>query len=287
MPTKTTPSGVSRRAAAASLSASARHGGHQAPHTLTTITLPAYAASETESPCRVSPLTAPGCLRCATGRTVITPSPSTYPLSPVPAVLPHPLADRAMPASRVPAVRRVVSERALGMSAVVGFGAGGPEIRVTVGRFGPPWLRLGTRSGLEVVRRDEPGAGREGGLALRHRDQVAGGLGVADRHEPVAVEVQRGEAAEGALALARVVEVALALGPEAADPDRQLMGDDHGLVTGRRDARVLDGRPHPVGHLGVRLTPGRAERVHEVAPHRRAPHEAALDREGPALEDIR
>ena len=87
--------------------------------------------------------------------------------------------------------------------------------------------------------------GRERGGAVAHRDQVAGRLGVAHLHHPVVVEDDAGQRAQRALAVLGVVEVAALLQEQPRRPDRQLVGDDDGLVAARRVAGVVDGRHHP------------------------------------------
>jgi len=77
MPRNTTPLPARSRDAWASIGASARHGPHQEPQTLTTTTLPRKSVSDIVSPSRVRPDTSPGCLRSAALTVVMMPLPAT------------------------------------------------------------------------------------------------------------------------------------------------------------------------------------------------------------------
>src|SRR3954468_22290909 len=104
MPRNTTPRFPSCLAASASIGASARHGAHQEPHTLTTTTFPAWSARDTGLPSIVVPDTSPGFLRSATGSEVIAPLPLTKPWSPE-----LPTSPVEQPASAAPPSRTAVS----------------------------------------------------------------------------------------------------------------------------------------------------------------------------------
>ena len=210
--------------------ASARHGAHHEPHTMTTTGLPRKSATSIGLAVEVLARRArPGPPRSAASTVRIAPSPVTKPLSPVP------------------------SQRRAGAE---GERAAGTAARRRASRC------QGVLRALLLGR----AAGRERRLLVLDRDQVAGGLGVAHLGDPVADEVQRGQRAQRALPASRVVQLAAALDVQAGGPDRQLVGDDHGLVADRRRAGVLDRRHHPGDDLLVRLAPGRPDRVVEVPP---------------------
>ena len=151
------------------------------------------------------------------------PSPSTYPLSPVPE-------------------RRCTPDRR---------SAGHQQER----------RRRTRRSGVRHVRvrRARRGvvaaAGGERVATVGDRDQVTGRLGVADADQPVAVEGERGQAAQRALPLARVVQEARSSSVQPGHPDRQLVGDDHRLVARGRVAGVEHRGQHPRRRSRCRARP--------------------------------
>src|SRR5688500_18608716 len=93
----------------------------------------------------------------------------------------------------------------------------------------------------------------------------AGRLAVADADEAVPVERERGEAGQRALPAPGVVPEPAALGGHPDRPDRQLVADEHRLVPAGRGPGLVDHRLHALDDGRVRLAPGRAQRVPEVA----------------------
>ena len=93
--------------------------------------------------------------------------------------------------------------------------------------------------------------------------------------------------ARRALAPARVVPQPRALEPAAGGPDRQLVGDDHGLVAARpRRGRRRSPRSIRAAISLVRLAPGGPERVDQPRPVTRVAQRAVADAERLALEVV-
>src|SRR5690606_189673 len=64
------------------------------------------------------------------------------------------------------------------------------------------------------------------------------------------------------------------------------MRDQHHLVPGALDARLVDRGQHAMGDLQVRLAPGRGERVAQLPPVPRLAQRAVTDRDAQALEGV-
>ena len=96
--------------------------------------------------------------------------------------------------------------------------------------------RRGVAGGFQLL---GGASGGEGRAPVLHRDQVAGGLGVGDPGEPLPVEPQRGDAAQRAVALARVVRRRPCGPPGASGSPRSAAGGRRSPPRGprRRDAR--------------------------------------------------
>ena len=117
-------------------------------------------------------------------------------------------------------------------------------------------------------------------------EAALGRLVVGHRHDVVTLEVHRGHRGEAALAFARVVPQAASLEEPAHGPDRQLVAHADRLVPACEVLGRLDRAEHPLGLLGVGLSPRRPERVDQVGPVPRMPQGAVTHPELQALEVV-
>src|SRR3954471_7318034 len=191
--------------------------------------------------------------------------------------------ENAVPSSSVPENSGAVCRSSTGTTSPAAVPATKRNSPPLLTSTASPWPLLQPLS-------SSPAAARSTDADLRtgHRVRVGGPgrLGVLDPDQPVVLVDQRGDAGQGALPLAGVVQVAAPLQVQPHRPDRQLVADADGLVAAGGVPGAGHGADHPGGDLPVRLAPRRQPGVAQQPPAGRVLERPVAEPELLALEPV-